>query len=170
MKKVMVMLAAACIAFAGLADSTGATTNWVAKFVAQYVANAISNSTGEVTANTRSVTTGEVTTVTSGTAEVPIVMTITTPSIAAMIASDCDQSVAVHGITNGTIWAWNGTTDRYERKNYQPIVPTTTNFIWNAIGSVSDGGRVAFKDGGVILFTVGGTFVTEEQASEIRGY
>ena len=110
MKK-MIMLAAvaACLnAVAGV----GATTNWVAKYVADYVGNAISNSTGEVTARTTSVTSGETTTVTSGTAEVPIVMTITMPSVAGLVAADCNQSVAAQGITNGTAWAWSDANSR----------------------------------------------------------
>ena len=167
MKK-MIMLAAiaACLnAVAGV----GATTNWVAKYVRDYVANAISNSTGEVTARTTSVTTGETTVVTSGTAEVPIVMTITMPSVAGLVAADCNQSVAAQGITNGTVWAWSDANSRYERSGGLPIVPTSTNFVWNAIGSVSDNGNVAFKNGETMLFTVGGTFLTEEQAQAIRG-
>lgn len=167
MKK-MIMLAAvaACLnAVAGV----GATTNWVEKYVRDYVANAISNSTGEVTARTTSVTTGETTVVTSGTAEVPIIMTITMPSVAGLVAADCNQSVATYGITNGTLWAWNSTTDRYERNGKLPIVPTPTNFVWNTIGSVSDNGRIAFKQEGDLLFTVSGTFLTEAQAQEVRG-
>ena len=167
MKK-MIMLAAvaACLnAVAGV----GATTNWVAKYVAEYVGNAISNSTGEVVARTTSVTTGETTVVTSGTAEVPIVMTITMPSVAGLVAADCNQSVATYGITNGTLWAWNSTTDRYERNGKLPIVPTPTNFVWNTIGSVSDNGRIAFKQEGDLLFTVSGTFLTEAQAQEVGG-
>lgn len=167
MKK-MIMLAAiaACLnAVAGV----GATTNWVAKYVAEYVGNAISNSTGEVMAKTSSVTTGEVTTVVSGTAEVPIEMTITMPSVAGLVAADCNQSVAAQGITNGTVWAWSDTNSRYERSGGLPIVPTSTNFVWNAIGSVSDNGNVAFKDGETMLFTVGGIFFTEAQAQAIRG-
>ena len=167
MKK-MIMLAAvaACLnAVAGV----GATTNWVAKYVAEYVGNAISNSTGEVVARTTSVTTGETTVVTSGTAEVPIIMTITMPSVAGLVAADCNQSVATYGITNGTLWAWNSTTDRYERNGKLPIVPTPTNFVWNTIGSVSDNGRIAFKQEGDLLFTVSGTFLTEAQAQEVGG-
>ena len=167
MKK-MIMLAAvaACLnAVAGV----GATTNWVEKYVRDYVANAISNSTGEVTAKTSSVTTGEVTTVVSGTAEVPIVMTITMPSVAGLVAADCNQSVAAQGITNGTVWAWSDTNSRYERSGGLPIVPTSTNFMWNAVGSVSDNGDVAFKNGETMLFTVSGTFLTESQAQAIRG-
>ena len=167
MKK-MIMLAAvaACLnAVAGV----GATTNWVAKYVAEYVGNAISNSTGEVVAKTSSVTTGEVTTVVSGTAEVPIVMTITMPSVAGLVAADCNQSIAAQGITNGTVWAWSDANSRYERSGGLPIVPTSTNFVWNAIGSVSDNGNVAFKDGETMLFTVGGIFLTEAQAQAIRG-
>ena len=167
MKK-MIMLAAlaACLnAVAGV----GATTNWVAKYVADYVGNAISNSTGEVTARTTSVTTGETTVVTSGTAEVPIVMTITMPSVAGLVAADCNQSVAAQGITNGTVWAWSDANSRYERSGGLPIVPTSTNFVWNAIGSVSDNGNVAFKNGETMLFTVSGTFLTESQAQAIRG-
>ena len=169
MKKLIVVAALIAASFSALADSTGATTNWVVRYVAQYVSNAISNSMGEVYANTKSVTTGETTTVTSGTAEVPIVMTITNPSVAALIAADCDASVATYGITNGTLWAWNSNTDRYERKNRQPIAPTQTNFVWNTIGSVSDNGRIAFKQEGDLLFTVSGTFLTEAQAQEVRG-
>lgn len=167
MKKLIMLAAvAACLnAVAGV----GATTNWVAKYVAEYVSNAISNSTGEVTARTTSVTTGETTVVTSGTAEVPIVMTITMPSVAGLVAADCNQSVAAQGITNGTVWAWSDTNSRYERSGGLPIIPTSTNFMWNAIGSVSDNGDVAFKDGNAMLFTVSGTLLTELQAAQIRG-
>lgn len=167
MKK-MIMLAAvaACLnAVAGV----GATTNWVARYVADYVGNAISNSVGEVAANTSSITTGEVTVVTSGTAEVPIVMTITIPSVAGLVAFDCNVSVASYGITNGTAWAWNDSNNRYERSGGLPIIPTETNFVWNAIGSVSDDGNIAFKDNGTTLFVVSGTFFTEEQSESIRG-
>lgn len=167
MKKILMIaaIAASVHAFAGV----GATTNWVAKYVAEYVSNAISNSTGEVTAKTSAVTTGETTTVTSGTAEVPIVMTITMPSVAALVASDCDQSVAAHGVTNGVKWAWSDTNNRYEHFGMMPIVPTQTNFVWNAIGSVSDNGTVVFKNGNTTLFAVSGTFVTEAQAAQIKG-
>lgn len=167
MKKILMMmvLAATMNAVAGV----GATTNWVAKYVADYVGNAISNSTGEVAARTTSVTSGENITVTSGTAEVPITMIITMPSIAGLVASDCSQSLAAQGITNGTVWAWSDANSRYERSGGLPIVPTSTNFIWNAIGSVSDNGNVAFKNGETMLFTVSGTFLTEAQAQAIRG-
>ena len=167
MKKLIMLAAvAACLnAVAGV----GATTNWVAKYVAEYVSNAISNSTGEVAARTTSVTSGENITVTSGTAEAPITMIITMPSIAGLVAADCNQSVAAQGITNGTVWAWSDANSRYERSGGLPIVPTSTNFVWNAIGSVSDNGNVAFKDGETMLFTVGGTFLTEAQAQAIRG-
>ena len=167
MKK-MIMLAAvaACLnAVAGV----GATTNWVAKYVAEYVSNAISNSTGEVAANTSSVTTGEVTTVVSGTAEVPIIMSITLPSVDGLVASQCNAAVASYGITNGTSWAWSDADSRYKRSGGLPIVPTSTNFVWNAIGSVSDGGDIAFKDENSTLFIVKGTYFTEEQAAQIRG-
>ena len=169
MKKIVITAALLAASFQSLAFSTGATTNWVAQYVREYVSNAISNSAGEVTANTKTVTNGEVTTVTTGTADFPIVLTITNPSVAALIAADCDASVATYGITNGTLWAWNSTTDRYERKNRNPIVPTQTNFVWNTIGSVSDNGRIAFKQEGDLLFTVSGTFLTKEQAKEVRG-
>lgn len=167
MKKLIMLAAiAACLnAVAGV----GATTNWVAKYVAEYVSNAISNSTGEVTARTTSVTTGETTVVTSGTAEVPIVMTITMPSVAGLVAADCNQSVAAQGITNGTVWAWSDANSRYERSGGLPIVPTSTNFVWNAIGSVSDNGNIAFKNGGNTLFVVKGTYFTETQAEQIKG-
>ena len=169
MKKLIVVAALIAASFSALADSTGATTNWVAQYVREYVSNAISNSTGEVSANTKSVTTGEVTQVTSGTAECPIVMRITTPSVAALIADECSTLVQPQGITNGTLWAWNSTTSRYERDGKLPIVPTPTNFVWNTIGSVSDNGRIAFKQEGDLLFTVSGTFITEAQAQEVRG-
>ena len=169
MKKLIVVAALVAASFTALADSVGATTNWVARYVAQYVSNAISNSTGEVTARTTSVTTGETTIVTSGTAEVPIVMTITMPSVAGLVAADCNQSVAAQGITNGTVWAWNSTTSRYERDGKLPIVPTQTNFVWNAIGSVSDNGKVSFKNAETKLFVVNGVFLTEAQAREVRG-
>ena len=167
MKKLIMLAAvAACLnAVAGV----GATTNWVAKYVAKYVGNAISNSTGEVAARTTSVTSGENITVTSGTAEVPITMIITMPSIAGLVASDCSQSLAAQGITNGTIWAWSDTNSRYERSGGLPIIPTSTNFIWNTIGSVSDNGNVAFKDGNAMLFVVSGTLLTESQAAQIKG-
>lgn len=166
--KRLILIVAATLA-ANLWAGTGATTNWVAQYVREYVSNAISNSVGEVTANAKTITTGEVTTVTTGTAEVPIVMTITMPSVAAIIASDCDARVSTYGITNGTLWAWNDNTDRYERQGRLPIVPTQTNFVWNTIGSVSDSGRIAFKQDGNMLFTVSGTFITEDKAREVRG-
>lgn len=167
MKRFLLIVAAtvAVNAFAGV----GATTNWVAQYVREYVGNAISNSVGEVTANTQTVTTGEVSQVTSGTAECPIVMRITMPSVAALIADDCSPLVQPQGITNGTLWAWNSTTSRYERQGHLPIVPTPTNFLWNAIGSVSDNGKVAFKNAATKLFVVNGTFLTEAQAREVRG-
>ena len=166
--KRIVVLAAITVAIDALAG-VGATTNWVAKYVADYVGNAISNSTGEVAANTSSVTTGEVTTVTSGTAEMPITMSITLPSIEGLIASQCDAAVASYGITNGTSWVWSNTDSRYERSGGLPIVPTSTNFLWNAIGSVSDSGDISFKDGSNTLFVVRGTYFTEAQAAQIRG-
>ena len=169
MKKLIIVAALIAASFSALADSTGATTNWVAQYVREYVSNAISNSVGEVTANARTVTTGEVTTVTTGTAECPIVMRITTPSVAALIADECSTLVQPQGITNGTLWAWNSTTSRYERNGKLPIVPTPTNFVWNAIGSVSDNGKVAFKNAATKLFVVNGIFLTEAQASEVRG-
>ena len=169
MKRLIVVAALVAASFPALADSVGATTNWVAKYVKEYVDAAISNSVGEVTAKTTSVTKGETTTVTSGTAEVPIVMTITMPSVAGLVAADCDQSVAAQGITNGTVWAWSDANSRYERRGGLPIVPTSTNFVWNAIGSVSDSGNVAFKNGETMLFTVSGTFLTEAQAQAIKG-
>lgn len=167
MKKLIMLaaIAASVHAFAGV----GATTNWVAKYVADYVSNAISNSTGEVTANTSSVTTGEVTTVTSGTAEIPIIMSITLPSVEGLVASQCNVAVAPYGITNGTSWAWSVANNRYERSGGLPIVPTSTNFVWNAIGSVSDNGDIAFKNGGNTLFVVKGTYFTETQAAQIKG-
>ena len=169
MKRLIVVAALVAASFPALADSVGATTNWVARYLAQYVSNAISNSVGEVTARTTSVTSGETTTVTSGTAECPIVMRITTPSVAALIADECSTLVQPQGITNGTLWAWNSTTSRYERNGKLPIVPTPTNFVWNAIGSVSDNGKVAFKNAATKLFVVNGTFLTEAQAREVRG-
>ena len=86
-----------------------------------------------------------------------------------MVASDCDASVATYGITNGVKWAWSETNDRYEHTGMMPIVPTQTNFVWNAIGSVSDNGAVVFKSGSTTLFAVSGMFVTESQATQIRG-
>ena len=169
MKKIVITAALLAASFTAFAFSTGATTNWVAQYVREYVSNAISNSVGEVTANTKTVTNGEVTTVTTGTADFPIILTITNPSVAALIAADCDASVATYGITNGTLWAWNDNTDRYERQGRLPIVPTQTNFVWNTIGSVSDNGRIAFKQEGNLLFAVSGTFLTKEQAKEVRG-
>ena len=169
MKKIVITAALLSASFPAFAFSTGATTNWVAQYVREYVSNATSNSTGEVYANTKSVTTGEVTQVTSGTAECPIVMRITTPSVAALIADECSPLVQPQEITNGTLWAWNSTTSRYERDGKLPIVPTPTNFVWNAIGSVSDNGKVAFKNAATKLFVVNGTFLTEEQAREVRG-
>lgn len=167
MKKIL-MLAVMAVAIDALAG-VGATTNWVAKYVREYVDAAISNSVGEVTAKTSAVTTGETTTVTSGTAEVPIVMTITTPSVAALVASECDASVATYGVTNGVKWAWSDANNRYEHYGIMPIVPTQTNFVWNATGSVSDNGAVVFKSGSTTLFAVSGMFVTESQATQIRG-
>ena len=169
MKKLIVVAALIAASFSALADSTGATTNWVANFVREYVGNALSNSTASIAADAKVTTTNgaSMTVFTAGGYEIGYVFE--TADQPALVAADCGAGASTYGVTNGFLWAWSSTTDRYERKNRQPISPTQTNFVWNTIGSVSDNGRIAFKQEGDLLFTVSGTFLTEAQAQEVRG-
>lgn len=165
MKKKL-LLAAALAAVLEASAGTGATTNWVVR----YVQEAISNSLAGVTANTRSVSTGGVTTVYSGTPECPITMTIELPDVPTLVVYDADANAQALGVTNGSRWAWSAADGQYERDGFEPITITPSNLVWQAVGADArvDGG-MKFDGGTNFVFSVGGSLATASTARTIRG-
>jgi len=165
MKKMLTMMVAAVLTtslFAGI----GATQEWVQKYVAQ----AISNSTATISANTKDVTTNDVTVVSTGTDEVPIIMTITEANVPAIQAANCSAAAVAMGVTNGVLWAWDEANDRYKNKNLNPIVPTATNFVWGVYHSgTDDNANIVMLDGSNTLFKILTYKITDAEARQVKG-
>lgn len=168
MKKVIVMIAAACIAFAGLADSTGATTNWVARFVADYVGKAISNSTAQISSEASTARTNDVDVTTFKSNGIEMNLVYEPASIGAVIAQECAPEAVALGVTDGTFWAWKASRDRYENRGLGSIAVTASNMTWRAYRTMDVGNATYFtEDGTNRLFRAYSTTITRSKAETV---
>lgn len=168
MKK-MIMLAAvaACLnAVAGV----GATTNWVARYVADYVGNAISNSLGEVKATMTTVATNDVVVHSAGTGEYTLFATAEVADIAALKAGMVSgDATTAWGVTSDTKWVMTST-NTFSNSSGYPITVTPTNFLYRGVSSVLvSGGYQAFPLNSGYGFRVEMVTVTENEAKAIMG-
>lgn len=163
------ILSLALVASAACFGGTGATTNWVAQYVAQYVSNAISNSTATMNATaTTSYTNGtlQTTIVSDG---MPITVNYQRTTVAALIATNCYATATSQGVTNGTLWAWNGATTNYLNKTLAAMIPTKTNMVWKTYQSHEDDGTWFYSSGTNKMFEIRFTAVTPNKAREVKG-
>lgn len=158
--KRLLMILAACAAF-NLHAGTGATTNWVVKFVREYVSNALSNSTATISAEANVSTSNGTTTTSFQAGGYEIGMTFETADQPALVAQDCSSAAVADGVTNGYMWAWSDQGSRYINVAGQPIIPTETNFTYKGVGSVEIGGKT-------YLQTAGGSNYCEVRFAQIQ--
>lgn len=170
MKKLIVVAALVAASFSALADSTGATTNWVAQFVREYVGNALSNSTASIAADAKVTTTNgaSMTVFTAGGYEIGYVFE--TADQPALVAADCGAGAATYGVTNGFLWAWSDQGNRYINKATDPIIPTQTNFTFRGVASIEQGGKTLIRNAeGQAIFEVKFTTIQKSVADELKG-
>ena len=166
MKKLIVVSALIAASFSALADSTGATTNWVARYVAQ----AISNSIATISATAKRTTTNgaSMTVFTAGGYEIGYVFE--TADQPALVAADCGAGAATYGVTNGFLWAWSDQGNRYINTETDPIIPTQTNFIFKGVASIEQGGKTLIRNAaGQTIFEVKFTTIQKSIADELKG-
>lgn len=159
MKRLLMILAA--VAAFNLPAGTGATTNWVAHFVREYVGQALSNSTASIAANANVVTSNGTTTTTFQAGGYEIGLMFETADQPALVAQECYAAAIADGVTNGYMWAWSDQGSRYINVAGQPIIPTATNFTYKGVGSVEIGGKT-------YLQTAGGSNYCEVRFAQIQ--
>lgn len=165
MKK-MIMLAAvaACLnASAGV----GATTNWVVRYVRDYVANAISNSPSEMASAAVVTTTNGVTRISAGSGDYVLVASFENASILALTATNCTAEAVAAGISNGERWAITPSGD-FVGVGVPDIGTTPTNYVCGAFWSLSNIPYEFYSASGSV-FRTSASYVTPSVAKEIRG-
>ena len=168
MKKLLFILAA--VSATSLSAGTGATTNWVAQFVREYVGNALSNSTASIAADAKVTTTNgaSMTVCTAGGYEIGYVFQ--TADQPALVAADCGAGASTYGVTNGFLWAWSDQGNRYINTATDPIIPTKTNFIFRGVASIEQGGKTLIRNtAGQTIFEVKFTTIQKSVADELKG-
>ena len=168
MKKLLFILAA--VSATSLSAGTGATTNWVAQFVRDYVGSALSNSTASIAADAKVTTTNgaSMTVFTAGGYEIGYVFE--TADQPALVAADCGAGASTYGVTNGFLWAWSDQGNRYINTATDPIIPTKTNFIFRGVASIEQGGKTLIRNtAGQTIFEVKFTTIQKSVADELKG-
>ena len=168
MKKLLFILAA--VSATSLSAGTGATTNWVAQFVREYVGNALSNPTASIAADAKVTTTNgaSMTVFTAGGYEIGYVFE--TADQPALVAADCGAGASTYGVTNGFLWAWSDQGNRYINTATDPIIPTKTNFIFKGVASIEQGGKTLIRNtAGQTIFEVKFTTIQKSVADELKG-
>ena len=168
MKKLLFILAA--VSATSLSAGTGATTNWVAQFVREYVGNALSNSTASIAADAKVTTTNgaSMTVFTAGGYEIGYVFE--TADQPALVAADCGAGASTYGVTNGFLWAWSDEGNRYIKKATDTIMTTKTNFIFRGVASIEQGGKTLIRNtAGQTIFEVKFTTIQKSVADELKG-
>lgn len=148
-------------------NSTGATTNWVAKYVAAYVANAFSNSSAQVAMDARTETTeGGTTRITAGSGEYQLTATYELAVNQCVTASDCTELATGRGITNGAQWVKSG--NQFVGAGLPPF--TAGEGVWHCATFTSkDSTTAEFYIGNTLAFRTTLSYVTESKAKEIKG-
>ena len=136
MKKCILSAAAAFAAFAafGIAASQAWVTNYVAKAIASSAAQI--ETTGTVV-STNGVTVYEVT---SASGWMRLVVEDATD--AALRATNCTASAVAGGVTNGTLFVWNGAGAYVNPSG--TVSCTATNLVYSGVGSVRTNGVERF--------------------------
>ena len=168
MKTLLFILAA--VSATSLSAGTGATTNWVAQFVREYVGNALSNSTASIAADAKVTTTNgaSMTVFTAGGYEIGYVFQ--TADQPALVAADCGAGASTYGVTNGFLWAWSDQGNRYINTATDPIIPTKTNFIFRGVASIEQGGKTLIRNtAGQTICEVKFTTIQKSVADELKG-
>ena len=168
MKKLLFILAA--VSATSLSAGTGATTNWVAQFVREYVSNALSNSTASIAADAKVTTTNgaSMTVFTAGGYEIGYVFE--TADQPALVAADCGAGAATYGVTNGFLWAWSDQAVRYINTTTDPIIPTPTNFTFRGVASIERDGNTYIRNAaGQEIFAVKFTNIQKSAADKLKG-
>ena len=170
MKKLIVVAALIAASFSALADSTGATTNWVAQFIREYVGNALSNSTASIAAGSTTVTTNGATVTTLEAGGYTFTIGFEPLDQPALIAGDCGAGAATFGITNGFLWAWSDQAVRYINTTTDPIIPTPTNFTFRGVASIERDGNTYIRNAaGQEIFAVKFTNIQKSAADKLKG-
>ena len=139
MKRLAIILTAKLCLASHLAFGIAASQAWVENYVSNYVAR----TAAEVQAGTVTVHTNGSMVVTANqgrTNEMRLVVPDFTD--AAMIATNCTMHAEVRGITNGTVFVWNGAGAYI---NPRAIIScTSTNLVLEGVGSVTTDGLERF--------------------------
>ena len=165
MKKLFLVAAiAACLnASAGV----GATTNWVVRYVRDYVANAISNSPSELASQSIVVTSNGVTYITAGSGEYALVASFENATELSLTATNCSSEAIAAGITDGERWAITPSGD-FVGVGVPDIGTTPTNYVCGAFWSLSNIPYEFYSASGSV-FRTSASYVTPSVAKEIRG-
>lgn len=168
MKRLLMILAA--VAAFNLHAGTGATTNWVAQFVREYVGQALSNSTAMIAADASVSTSNGTITTTFQAGGYEIGFSFEQLDQPALVAQDCSPYAEADGVTNGYLWAWSDQADRYINMSGFPVIPTTTNFTYKGVASVEQGGKTYLKtEGGANYCVVKFTQIQKTTADKLKG-
>lgn len=169
MKRLLMILAA--VAAFNLPAGTGATTNWVAQFVREYVGNALSNSTASIAADAQDVTeTNGVETTVMEAGGYTFTINFEPLDQPALKAGDCGAAAATFGITNGFLWAWSDQGVRYINTATDPIIPTPTNFTFRGVCSVEIDKKTYLRNAsGANICSLTFTNIQKSKADELKG-
>ena len=139
MRKLAIVLTAKLCLASHLAFGIAASQTWVENYVSNYVAR----TAAEVQAGTVTVYTNGSMVVTANqgdTNEMRLVVPDFTD--AAMIATNCTLASGARGITNGTVFVWNGAGAYVNPLGV--ISCTSTNLVYSGVGSVAADGLERF--------------------------
>ena len=136
MKKILIACAALLAAHSAFAIA--ASQAWVTN----YVAEAIASSRAELEATATVTTTNGVTEISVGNGRNAMRLVYENPTDAALEATNCTAAAIQQGVTNGTLFVWNGM-GTYENPN-GAIAATPTNLVFSGVGSVAANGFERF--------------------------
>lgn len=126
-------------ALAGLAAASASGIAASQAWVESYVSNYVARSAGEVSANTKTEASGGVTEITTGDGAV---LTMEDATDAALKVRSATAASVAAGVTNGTLFAWNGA-GAYMNP-HGTITATPTNLVFSGVSSVSTNGVERF--------------------------
>lgn len=111
-------------------------------WVSNYVAQAISSSRAELTANATVTTSNGFTVVEAGSGQTAVRLVYQNPADAALEATNCTAAAQAQGVTNGCLFVWN---DAGAYINPHGVISCTqTNLVFSGVSSISTNGVERF--------------------------
>ena len=142
MRKCLILAVCAAALLPRSVLGIAASQAWVEDYVSNYVAQSISASRAELTANATVTTSNGFTVVEAGSGQTAVRLVYQNPADAALEATNCTAAARAQGVTNGCLFVWNGAGAYINPHGV--ISCTQTNLVFSGVSSISTNGVERF--------------------------